>query len=224
MPDETSISLGEGGNSFPFEDLGLGAEIEGEVIDFASIQMTNMDTGDLEFWPDGKAKMQIRVSLQTNVKDADVPDGIWTVYLRGGKKAESMSTMAAIAGAMKAAGASNQLRIGDRIGLKWVSERPVPGKKYKAKCYTGTWSPKTVSLGNDGPAPSAVSQPASASAVSPATRVTADALTPEQIAALIASASKPVQVVDVIAAHPQGAALRQAGVPDDVIRASLGLG
>jgi hypothetical protein len=211
-----SMDLGGSGNSFPFDTIG--DEVTGRIIDFAERQQNDMDTGEPDVWPDGKPKMMIWVELQTPLCTEEGDDGKRSVYLRGSKKSESCSSLSAVAVAVKAATGGSAITLGSTLTLKYIGDGVASKKGWNPpKRYSARYVPKSigVGLGTD----TVVAQPAPApvvTAVHPAQVATAGALTPEQIEALKAAH-------DPIAAHPQGAQLRAAGVPDDAIAAALGL-
>lgn len=218
MADGT-MDLGGGGNAFPFDKIG--DKVRGKIVDFAERQQTDMDTGEPDFWPDGKPKMMIWVELQTQLRNDDSDDGKRSVYVRGSKKPESCSSMAAVAGAVKKATAGSALRLGDEMELEFFEEGEPSKRGWNApKRYKSQYWPKGMQVGEPDPTPPPTAGSAHQATGGTAEPAVAGMLSPEQIAALFAAQAKPV---DPIAAHPQGAQLRAAGIPDDAIKAALGI-
>jgi len=206
------MNLGSEGSWFQFDEIG--ASVTGKIADFEEVQQTDMATGELAVWDDGRAKMALRVDLQTALRDDDADDGMRSVMIRGSKKPESGSSLAAVAGAIKASTGGNAIQVGATLTLTYTGEKPASRKGFNpAKVYSASYVPKSAAV--NAPVEQAVKAMA-------AVETPGNVMTPEQMQALIAAATGKAS--DPIAAHPQGAALRAAGVPDDVIKASLGLG
>ena len=52
----------------------LGTTVGGTVVSSNTQQVRNYESGDPEFWPDGNAKMQIRIVVDTGTVDPSIPD------------------------------------------------------------------------------------------------------------------------------------------------------
>lgn len=119
-PDD--FLLGGGGKSAKFETVG--AKITGTITVRPELrQQTDMVSGLPETWDGGDPKMQLVVSLQTDERDPEDPDddGVRKVYVKGSKKPESKSLHAAIAQAVREAGAKG-LEIGGRLTVTYVGD------------------------------------------------------------------------------------------------------
>lgn len=145
---------GSGGTSFPFDKIG--DTVTGTIVDVEERQQTDIDTGQPAFWPDGKPKLQHMVTLQTDLADDADDDGLRTVYLRGSRKPESKSTLAAVIGAVKATTGGTALDKGGTLTLRFVGEVPPTQRgRNPAKQYDATYRPPSVSLdGAPQPGPS----------------------------------------------------------------------
>lgn len=189
MSDSMDLG-GNGGNSFPFEKAG--DTVTGKIVSINEVQQTDVKSGQPAVWQDGKPKMMFVVELATAPGTANRDDdGLNTVYIRGAKKPESMSSLAAVVGAVKLATGGSAISKGADLSLSYVGDGPKTNPAYNApKKYTATYA---------APAPKSV-----------------------DLAAVTGTASVP-DAADVIASHPQGAALRAQGVPDAAIKAALGI-
>lgn len=85
MSIDSSVSgLLEGGApSFKFD--GIGKTIKGKIVSATAAQQTDFDSGELLFWDDGKPRMQLVITLQTDERDADIDgdDGQRRIFAKG---------------------------------------------------------------------------------------------------------------------------------------------
>lgn len=103
--------------------------------------------GDLEFWDDGRPKMQVAVNVQTAERDPSDPsdDGIRAFYLRW-KIAD------AVKAAVLASGAQG-LEVGGTLAIKHVSGNGNDAKEWAASYTPPTSNPAAdAALMNGGPA------------------------------------------------------------------------
>lgn len=182
---------GSEGNAFPFDNHG--DSVTGAIIDLEEIQQTDMDSGEPTFWPDGKPKMQYRVTLQTELRSDHTDDGKRSVYLRGSRKPESKSTLAAVLGAVRQATGGTNLDPGAQLTLTYIGDG-VPSKRgyNPPKQYQAAYQPKALDLGGSQPATvSPTAAPVSTPAPPPATP---GQPTAEQVAAVRAAGVDPATV------------------------------
>ena len=88
LPGVDDLLTGGGSPSLSFKDSEVGDSYEGTIADLRAVQVRNYeDPTKLEFWDDGKPKMQIEVTLNTDYADASDPDddGKRRVFLFGQK-------------------------------------------------------------------------------------------------------------------------------------------
>lgn len=148
----TGLDLGgEGGTSYQFQNYG--DTVQGKIISIdANIAQTNMD-GTPKTFDNGDPMLMHRVNLQTDLRkgeglkdfDPSEPDdGRRSIYLRGSKKPESQSTMAAVIGAARAATGKASIDPGGHLGLKYTGEEGPVGKR--RKLYQATYTAPSVSL------------------------------------------------------------------------------
>lgn len=87
-PSVDDLLGGGGAPSLSFKDATVGDSYEGTITDVRAVQVRNYeDPTKLEFWDDGKPKMQIEVTLSTSYADPSDPDddGKRRVFLFGQK-------------------------------------------------------------------------------------------------------------------------------------------
>lgn len=88
LPGVDDLLAGSGSPSLSFKDAEVGHSYEGTIAELRAVQVRNYeDPTKLEFWDDGKPKMQIEVTLQTDYADGSDPDddGRRRVFLFGQK-------------------------------------------------------------------------------------------------------------------------------------------
>lgn len=207
---------GQGGNSFPFENIG--DSITGQILDLEEVQQTDMDTGEPVEWPNGKPKMMFRLTLQTDLRDPADPadDGVRSIYLRGSRKSATRSSLAAALDAVKRATGNTQMQTGATYTHTYVADGVPSRRGYNApKEYEGHYVPPAMNLDGDQAAAPAMPQQA------PHATHTTQAQAPAQQAAAPAPAQQaPAQAAPQAAqAAPAGkytaeqlAALQAAGI------------
>lgn len=191
-----SFDLGGGGNAFPFDNIG--DSVTGQIIGIEEQQQTDMDSGLPAVWDNGAPKMMVRVELQTQLSDPTNPgdDGKRAVYLKGSRKAETQSTMAAVLTAVRNASGATTLQVGGTLTLTYASDGVASKRGWNPpKQYTATYDPAPpaqVDLSGHAapvaaapaPAPVPAAAPPVAAAAAPAT--TTPELSDEQKAAFLA--------------------------------------
>lgn len=189
MPD--SLDLGGGGNSFTFD--APGDTVEGTIVSLDEVQQTDMDTQLPATWSDGQPKMMYRCVLATGLRNPADPadDGQRAIYLRGSKKPESKSILAAVLAAVRAATSSTNLQVGGTLTVTYSGDGVAKIRGWNApKQYEATYtSPPaaTVNLGAPTPPAAAATPPPPAPTyVDPAAAAAAAIanLTPDQRRAL----------------------------------------
>jgi hypothetical protein len=154
-----TFSLGQEGNAFPFEEIG--DSVTGRVVNLEEVQQTDMDTNEPSFWPNGQPKMMFRMTLQTELREADGDDGVRTIYLRGRRKPNddgTMSSLCACLTAVKQATGGTEIQQGAKYTHTFTSEGVPTKRGYSPpKWYTGKYVPPAMNL--DAGQPAAVSAP-----------------------------------------------------------------
>jgi hypothetical protein len=166
---------GQGGSSFPFNNPG--DTVTGKLVSMEEVQQTDLQTGKPATWDDGRPKMMYRVALATTLRADTDDDGERTVYLRGSRKPESQSSLAAVAGAVKAATGGTELEAGATLTLTYVGDGQPSQRGFNApKLYSATYVAPTLNIAGD-----AFSTPPAGSAAPTGLPV---GVTPEMLAAL----------------------------------------
>ena len=192
---------GDAGNSFPFDHIG--ASVTGKVTGMEEVQQTDMQSGEPAFWSNGQPKLMYRLDLQTDLGDGPDDDGKRSVYLKGSRKRDSGSSLAAVLEAVRSATGSTAIAVGGTLTLTYAADGEQTHRGYNPpKLYTATYVAPSMELDAAQPAPVPPVQQAPAPAaqqvqapapqavqapVQPAQQPAAPALTPEVIAALQAS-------------------------------------
>lgn len=209
-----SIDLNAGGSaSFSFDNPG--DAVTGRVVNLEELQQTDLQTGQPKTFDNGQPMMMYRVELQTQQRADAEDDGVRSVYLKGSKKPESQSSLAAVLAAVKAATGRFNLTVGGTLTLTYVGDGVAKNRGFNApKLYSAQYIAPSVDLGGDAAQPQAVPvqqpiypappqqpaqpayQPPAAQPVQPpAPQVPAAAgPTPEQVAAVRAAGLNPAAV------------------------------
>lgn len=178
----STFDLGGGGNSFGFDQIG--DSVTGQITVIEELQQTDMDTGQPAVWDSGQPKMMVRVELQTEQRDPSNPgdDGRRSVYLKGSRKPESKSSLAAVLVAVQqGTGGGRSIQTGGTLTLTYSGDGVPSRKGYNApKQYEAVYAPPAVDLG--GP-PAQAPAPQAAPAPAPQAAPAAPQMTPEQAAA-----------------------------------------
>jgi len=150
--DEVNEFLNAGGaKSFPFEKMG--DMVTGEIVDAVKRQQTSLDTGVPQFWDDGKPKMMIVITLQTDLREDADDDGLRTVYLRGGNyqvaEGKGTSSHRAVQEAVKKSGSKKGIELGATLSLAWTGNGPKKGGLNPAKLYSAAFKPAALNIDLD---------------------------------------------------------------------------
>ena len=149
MSNDTSDFLfGGGGRAAKFE--AIGDTIEGQITDASVTQQTDMETNAPLTWPDGSARMQLVITLQTSEKIDDNDDGLRRIFAKGGKyevaSGTGTSMKDAIADAVRKAGAKS-LDEGGTLKVGYSGEGKRTNRGFSApKLYRATYTAPTKSV------------------------------------------------------------------------------
>ena len=142
------FDLGGGGNSFQFDKVG--DSVTGKILTIEQVQQTDLDTGKPATWDNGSPKTMIRIELETDLREDEADDGHRSVYLKGARKAESKSSMAAVLGAVRAATKTTLIVEGSTLTLTYSGDGTATKRGWNApKEYEAEYKPATVSLDID---------------------------------------------------------------------------
>lgn len=169
-----------GSSSAKFEHVG--DTITGMICEPPIVQQqTDFTTGAPQFWPDGNAKVQLAITLQTEDRDASETDddGRRRLYVKNQMRQ-------AVVEALRKTGAKT-LEVGGTLTITYTADGVAkqrgfnPPKQYQASYIPATAGEQAAFLGE----PAQASQPAVAAV--PATNAPAAQFTPEQLAAMKAA-------------------------------------
>lgn len=119
------------------KDDPIGTSVSGDITEIRAEQQTDFTTGEPLFYPNGKAKPQVVIHLQTTLHDPerDYDDGLRAIYVKGYNLAQLRS-------ASHQAGVGDYPRVGDHLTATFSSTRPSSQRGYNdAKIYTYTVTP-----------------------------------------------------------------------------------
>lgn len=154
LPDANDLLVGSSVPSLSFKDAVVGDSFTGIITDLRTVQVRNYeDPTKLEFWDDGKPKLQIEVTLATGYADGSDPedDGSRRVFLFGQK-------LRAAQDEMRKKGIK-KLERGSKMTITLSGTKPSANKRYNdVKMYSieleaGTSNPAVDALLSLGASP-----------------------------------------------------------------------
>jgi hypothetical protein len=125
LPSVDDLLAGSGSKSLSFKDFNVGDSYEGIIKGLRTVQVRNYDDPTkLEFWDDGKPKLQIEVTLDTNYTDPtdDEDTGERRVFLFGQK-------LTAAKEELKRKGLA-KLEIGSKFKISLTGTKPAKNPRY----------------------------------------------------------------------------------------------
>lgn len=151
LDEANAFLMQQGAKAFTFENVG--DKCGGVVTQLNMRQQTDIDTGELQTWKDGKPKMMLVVQLQTELQDDENDDGLRSLYLRGGNytpaTGKGTSSLTAVRDAVKAAGAA-KIEVGGRLTIAYTGDGQKSNNKFSApKLYTARYEAPTANVSVD---------------------------------------------------------------------------
>ena len=148
MSEISDFLFAEGGKSFRFETIG--DTVKGVIESVEVRQQSDLATGELLTWSDGRKRMQLVITLKTEERDGADDDGVRTIYAKGGRyeiaKGEGSSMRDAIAEAVKEAKASS-IEPGDELAVCFTGEsKPTQRGFQPAKLYVAGFKKASKSV------------------------------------------------------------------------------
>lgn len=125
LPDANDLLAGSSVPSLSFKDTAVGEGYEGVISGLRTVQVRNYeDPTKLEFWDDGKPKLQIEVTLATGYADGSNPDddGSRRIFLFGQKLRAAQEEM-------RKKGLK-KLEIGSTLKITLTGTKPSQNKRY----------------------------------------------------------------------------------------------
>lgn len=210
----TTFDLGgNAGNSFQFDTIG--DQVTGVIAGMEEVQQTDLQTGELKTFDNGQPMMMYRVDLQTQLRDPGNPtdDGKRSVYLKGSRKAESQSSLAAVLMAVQKATGTNNISTGGTLTLAYIGDGVAKNRGFNApKLYGATYVAPTMSLGEQ-PVPVPQAAPAVAPVQQFAQQVAQQGPAPEW------AVQQPAQAAPVAQPQQQVPVQLPAGLPPEILAA-----
>lgn len=182
MSTSNDFLLGGGSKSAKFENIG--DSISGTIVTSEVKQQTDIATGALLTWDNNDPRMQLVVTLQTDLHDDNDDDGQRSIYVKGSKKSGTKSLHDAVAQAVRDAGARG-IEPDGTLSVTYTGTEPSATRGFNdRKLYKATYKvPDKAAASGDFLLPGDTTQPSQP--------------TPEQVAALKAAG------VDVKTVYPQ---------------------
>lgn len=118
-PSPDQFLMGGGVPSAKFERIN--DSVVGTITDQEVRQQTDLDTNKPLFWDDGRPRMQLVVTLQTDLRDDGDDDGLRRLYVKGKSLTDAVREAVRLAGA-------RGLETGGRLKVAYVGDG-VPSKK-----------------------------------------------------------------------------------------------
>lgn len=138
--EATNFLLGGGVPSAKFE--AIGTTVGGVITEEPEMRQQNdFDANEPAFWPDGKPKMQLVVTVQTDLRDPEVQDddGQRRFYVRA-------NLQKAVAAAVRKAKAS-ALEVGGTLQVTYSADGAKSNPRFNApKLYTATYTPPAANF------------------------------------------------------------------------------
>jgi hypothetical protein len=152
--DANDFLMGGGGApTFSWKGKPIGTVCKGTILDMEVSQQTDMDTGDPLVWDDGKPRMQLVVTLQTDLRngegmsapamerlsDPSEDDGIRRLFVKA-------QMQKAVRDAVRASSQS-QMRIGGVLAVQYAQDGVKKKASYDApKEYVAQYAPPSVDV------------------------------------------------------------------------------
>lgn len=113
-PTADQFLMGGGVKSAKFEMVG--DAITGQVYEVPEVrQQTDLSTGELKTWQDGRPMMQLVVTLKTTLREDAEDDGLRRIYVKGKSLTE------AVREAVRKSGAKG-LEVGGTLAVKYTGD------------------------------------------------------------------------------------------------------
>lgn len=143
MSDVNDFLFGGGGKAAKFE--AVGDAVEGTITDVRLTQQTSMEDNSPLTWADGSPRMQLVVTLQTELSEGENDDGVRKVFAKGGNyevaSGVGKSLKDAIADAMKKAEVK-EIKEGGTLKVAYTGEGKKTNRGYSApKLYRASYKP-----------------------------------------------------------------------------------
>lgn len=140
MPINTNTSTGR---SAKFENVG--DRIEGTIVSAEVKPQTDIETGEIKRWSDGKPVEQWVISLQTDLREADDDDGIRTLYAKGGRFDAASGSGQSMMEAIKAAASGKPIEEGGTLTVMYSGQGKKKNVAYSApKLYKAKYAAPAI--------------------------------------------------------------------------------
>ncbi|MEV4158991.1 hypothetical protein [Nonomuraea dietziae] len=137
------------GNGIPsahayYKNAPFGTTVGGQITMQPEVtQQSDLDTGELKFWSDGKPMQQLVVTVQTSLRDPEVidDDGQRRFYIKA-------KMLDAVRDAVRRSGAKG-LEVGGTLMITYTADGEAKKKAHNPpKIYTATYTPPSAAAAN----------------------------------------------------------------------------
>ncbi|WP_263121146.1 hypothetical protein [Cellulomonas sp. RIT-PI-Y] len=136
-PTANDFLLGGGGKSAKFDQVG--DTVTGKIVSTEIRQQTDLQGNPLE-WDNGDPRMQLVVTLATDIRDDDEDDGHRALYVKGSKAFGSKSLHDAVRSAVQESGAKG-LETGGTLTVSYTGSEPAKTRGFNdRKLYQASYA------------------------------------------------------------------------------------
>lgn len=151
MTNANDFLMGGGGKAAKFENLG--DQVSGTITNLQVSQQTSLEDSAPLTWNDGSPRMQLVVTLATDLHDDDNDDGLRRVYAKGGKfevaEGSGASMKDCIADAVRRSGAKN-IEEGGKLTVAFTGLGKKTNRGYSApKLFKARYEPPKQTVAVD---------------------------------------------------------------------------
>lgn len=132
--DPNDFLMGQGGRTASFPNIG--DSVVGWIVATALKQQTAFQTNKPMFWEDGQPRMELIITLHTELQADDEDDGLRRVYVRG-------EMLKSVRNAVSKAGARGLQKDG-KLGIKYVRDGEKKAGMNPPKLYTAKYEPPST--------------------------------------------------------------------------------
>lgn len=131
----------------------IGDRIEGVIVSAEEKPQTDIETGEIKRWSDGKPIQQWVIAVQTDLRDGDDDDGVRVLYAKGGRFDAASGSGQSMMEAIKGAASGKPIEEGGTLTVMYSGQGKKKNAAYAApKLYKAKYAApalKTVDLDDD---------------------------------------------------------------------------
>lgn len=136
MSTTDEFLMGGGTKSAFSKNDPIGFTVTGKIVSTEVRQQTSLEDGKPLTWDNGDPRMQLVVTLATDIADDEDDDGRRAVYVKGSKQSGSKSLHDAVRAAVQAAGARG-LEPGGTLSVSYIGSEPAKTRGFSDRKLWG---------------------------------------------------------------------------------------